>query len=218
MWRWEWECSIQKTWEVEQWQLHLDGRKSPSSRPSSVTSHAACVSELMVCVVLCLLRDSAVQGSQCEAQCLSCSRLPCCDGHLHYCHLPAAPPGLATWSQDPLPELGTQDLKVLLSLELWSPLLSLKPTLNLTSYMDFPHLLFKPSSLPIPYHKLFSYLVTNEDQPSHLKKTWVFGFCELFLTSALSYCRFHNVYCTYIASSCVNILSLPASHLPFPSR
>ncbi|XP_054369986.1 CST complex subunit CTC1 isoform X4 [Molothrus ater] len=29
--------------------------------------------------------------------------------------------------------------------------------------------------------------------------------------------RFHNVYCTYIASSCVSILSLPASHLPFPS-
>ncbi|XP_075293619.1 CST complex subunit CTC1 isoform X1 [Opisthocomus hoazin] len=29
--------------------------------------------------------------------------------------------------------------------------------------------------------------------------------------------RFHNVYCTYIASSCVNIISLPASHLPFPS-
>ncbi|CAN8195200.1 unnamed protein product [Coccothraustes coccothraustes] len=28
--------------------------------------------------------------------------------------------------------------------------------------------------------------------------------------------RFHNVYCTYIASSCVSILSLPASHLPFP--
>ncbi|XP_049680626.1 CST complex subunit CTC1 isoform X1 [Accipiter gentilis] len=30
--------------------------------------------------------------------------------------------------------------------------------------------------------------------------------------------RFHNVYCTYIASSCVSIISLPASHLPFPSR
>ncbi|XP_074963518.1 CST complex subunit CTC1 [Phalacrocorax aristotelis] len=29
--------------------------------------------------------------------------------------------------------------------------------------------------------------------------------------------RFHNVYCTYIASSCVTIISLPASHLPFPS-
>uniref|UniRef100_A0A8C3JQ33 CST complex subunit CTC1 n=1 Tax=Calidris pygmaea TaxID=425635 RepID=A0A8C3JQ33_9CHAR len=29
--------------------------------------------------------------------------------------------------------------------------------------------------------------------------------------------RFHNVYCTYIASSCVSILSLPPSHLPFPS-
>ncbi|XP_039910138.1 CST complex subunit CTC1 [Hirundo rustica] len=29
--------------------------------------------------------------------------------------------------------------------------------------------------------------------------------------------RFHNVYCTYIASSCVSIISLPASHLPFPS-
>ncbi|XP_009695288.1 PREDICTED: CST complex subunit CTC1 [Cariama cristata] len=29
--------------------------------------------------------------------------------------------------------------------------------------------------------------------------------------------RFHNVYCTYIASSCVSIVSLPASHLPFPS-
>ncbi|KAM6439400.1 CST complex subunit CTC1 isoform 2-T2 [Rhynochetos jubatus] len=29
--------------------------------------------------------------------------------------------------------------------------------------------------------------------------------------------RFHNVYCTYIASSCVSILSLPASLLPFPS-
>ncbi|XP_054242700.1 CST complex subunit CTC1 [Indicator indicator] len=30
--------------------------------------------------------------------------------------------------------------------------------------------------------------------------------------------RFHNVYCTYIASSCVSILSLPASYLPFSSR
>ncbi|XP_048150530.1 CST complex subunit CTC1 isoform X1 [Corvus hawaiiensis] len=29
--------------------------------------------------------------------------------------------------------------------------------------------------------------------------------------------RFHNVYCTYIASSCVSIVSLPASHVPFPS-
>uniref|UniRef100_A0A8C8AYV1 CST complex subunit CTC1 n=1 Tax=Otus sunia TaxID=257818 RepID=A0A8C8AYV1_9STRI len=29
--------------------------------------------------------------------------------------------------------------------------------------------------------------------------------------------RFHNVYCTYIASSCVSIISLPALHLPFPS-
>ncbi|XP_008944557.1 PREDICTED: CST complex subunit CTC1, partial [Merops nubicus] len=29
--------------------------------------------------------------------------------------------------------------------------------------------------------------------------------------------RFCNVYCTYIASSCVSIVSLPASHLPFPS-
>ncbi|XP_014812705.1 PREDICTED: CST complex subunit CTC1 [Calidris pugnax] len=29
--------------------------------------------------------------------------------------------------------------------------------------------------------------------------------------------RFHNVYCTYIASSCVTILSLPPSHLPSPS-
>ncbi|XP_030325240.1 CST complex subunit CTC1 isoform X1 [Calypte anna] len=29
--------------------------------------------------------------------------------------------------------------------------------------------------------------------------------------------RFHNVYCTYIASSCVSIICLPASHLPFPS-
>ncbi|XP_041267039.1 CST complex subunit CTC1 isoform X1 [Onychostruthus taczanowskii] len=29
--------------------------------------------------------------------------------------------------------------------------------------------------------------------------------------------RFHNVYCTYNASSCVSILSLPASHLPFSS-
>ncbi|XP_059677717.1 CST complex subunit CTC1 [Gavia stellata] len=29
--------------------------------------------------------------------------------------------------------------------------------------------------------------------------------------------RFHNVYCTYIASSCVSIISLPASHPPFPS-
>ncbi|XP_027305466.3 CST complex subunit CTC1 isoform X1 [Anas platyrhynchos] len=29
--------------------------------------------------------------------------------------------------------------------------------------------------------------------------------------------RFHNVYCTYIASSCVTILSLPASHLVLPS-
>lgn len=29
--------------------------------------------------------------------------------------------------------------------------------------------------------------------------------------------RFHNVYCTYITSSCVSIVSLPASHLPFPS-
>ncbi|RLV99009.1 hypothetical protein DV515_00010212 [Chloebia gouldiae] len=29
--------------------------------------------------------------------------------------------------------------------------------------------------------------------------------------------RFHNVYCTYIASSCVSIMSLPVSHLPFPS-
>ncbi|XP_063999461.1 CST complex subunit CTC1 isoform X2 [Pogoniulus pusillus] len=30
--------------------------------------------------------------------------------------------------------------------------------------------------------------------------------------------RFHNVYCTYIASSCVSIISLPASCLPFSSR
>ncbi|XP_014744360.1 PREDICTED: CST complex subunit CTC1 [Sturnus vulgaris] len=29
--------------------------------------------------------------------------------------------------------------------------------------------------------------------------------------------RFHNVYCTYITSSCVSIVSLPASHLLFPS-
>ncbi|XP_014108757.1 PREDICTED: CST complex subunit CTC1 [Pseudopodoces humilis] len=29
--------------------------------------------------------------------------------------------------------------------------------------------------------------------------------------------RFHNVYCIYIAASCVSIVSLPASHLPFPS-
>ncbi|XP_010294390.1 PREDICTED: CST complex subunit CTC1, partial [Phaethon lepturus] len=29
--------------------------------------------------------------------------------------------------------------------------------------------------------------------------------------------RFHNVYCTYIASSCVSIVTLPASHLPLPS-
>ncbi|XP_062451034.1 CST complex subunit CTC1 isoform X3 [Rhea pennata] len=29
--------------------------------------------------------------------------------------------------------------------------------------------------------------------------------------------RFHNVYCTYIASSCISIMSLPASHLPLPS-
>uniref|UniRef100_A0A8B9E8L5 CST complex subunit CTC1 n=1 Tax=Anser cygnoides TaxID=8845 RepID=A0A8B9E8L5_ANSCY len=29
--------------------------------------------------------------------------------------------------------------------------------------------------------------------------------------------RFHNVYCTYIASSCVTVLSLPASHLLPPS-
>ncbi|XP_054690852.1 CST complex subunit CTC1 isoform X1 [Grus americana] len=29
--------------------------------------------------------------------------------------------------------------------------------------------------------------------------------------------RFHNIYCTYIASSCVRIISLPASHLPIPS-
>ncbi|XP_010119602.1 PREDICTED: CST complex subunit CTC1, partial [Chlamydotis macqueenii] len=29
--------------------------------------------------------------------------------------------------------------------------------------------------------------------------------------------RFSNVYCTYIASSCVSIISLPASHLPLPS-
>ncbi|XP_027537073.1 CST complex subunit CTC1 [Neopelma chrysocephalum] len=29
--------------------------------------------------------------------------------------------------------------------------------------------------------------------------------------------RFHNVYCTYIACSCVSIISLPASHLLFPS-
>ncbi|XP_009868939.1 PREDICTED: CST complex subunit CTC1 [Apaloderma vittatum] len=29
--------------------------------------------------------------------------------------------------------------------------------------------------------------------------------------------RFHNVYCAYIASSCVSIVALPASHLPFPS-
>ncbi|EOB04755.1 Uncharacterized protein C17orf68-like protein, partial [Anas platyrhynchos] len=29
--------------------------------------------------------------------------------------------------------------------------------------------------------------------------------------------RFHNVYCTYIASSCVTVLSLPASHLVLPS-
>ncbi|XP_054065602.1 CST complex subunit CTC1 isoform X2 [Rissa tridactyla] len=29
--------------------------------------------------------------------------------------------------------------------------------------------------------------------------------------------RFHNVYCTYIATSCVSIVSLPASHLSSPS-
>ncbi|XP_053792003.1 CST complex subunit CTC1 isoform X2 [Vidua chalybeata] len=29
--------------------------------------------------------------------------------------------------------------------------------------------------------------------------------------------RFHNVYCTYIASSSMSIVSLPVSHLPFPS-
>lgn len=75
-----------------------------------------------------------------------------------------------------------------------------------------------PSYLPIPCYKLFSCHVTDEDQTSHAKKTGRFGFYELFLTSAFSYCRFHNVYCTYIASSCVSIVSLPASHLPFPSR
>lgn len=170
MWRWEWECSIQKAGEVQQWQPHRDGRKSPSSRPSSVIGHAACVRELMVCVVLCLLRDSARHRSQRKAQRLCCSRLPCCDGCLHYCHLPAASQGFAPWSQDSLPELGTQDLKVLLSLE--PLLLSLKPSLNLTSHVDFPHPLFKPSSLTIPSHKLFSYHVTNEDQPNHPKKTW----------------------------------------------
>ncbi|XP_010214626.1 PREDICTED: CST complex subunit CTC1 [Tinamus guttatus] len=29
--------------------------------------------------------------------------------------------------------------------------------------------------------------------------------------------RFKNVYCTYIASSCISIMSLPTSHLPLPS-
>ncbi|XP_009079477.1 PREDICTED: CST complex subunit CTC1, partial [Acanthisitta chloris] len=29
--------------------------------------------------------------------------------------------------------------------------------------------------------------------------------------------RFHNVYCIYIASSCVSVISLPASHKPFPA-
>lgn len=73
-----------------------------------------------------------------------------------------------------------------------------------------------PSCLPVPCYKLFSCHVRDEYQPSHAKEAEQFGFYELFLTSTLSYCRFHNVYCTYIASSCVSIISLPA--FPLPSR
>lgn len=89
------------------------GGKNTSSMSSSV-------SELMVYVILCLLREITSQRSQREAQCLSCFRLPCFDGHLHCFRLSTASLGFATWSQDPLPELGTQNLKVPLSLEPWS--------------------------------------------------------------------------------------------------
>lgn len=204
--------------------LIVMGGKTPLAGQLSDRLCYLCASELMVHVVLFLLREPASQWSQREAQRLSCSRLPCCGGRLHCCHLSAASLGFATWSQDPLPELGTQNLKVPLSLEprsrphLWTLLLPLKPALNLSSCMDFPYPLSIPLCLPIPSCRLFSYRVTDEDQPRHPKKTERFGFYELFLTSTLSYCRFHNVYCTYIASSCVSIISLPASHLPFPSR
>lgn len=167
----------------------------------------------MVCVILCLLRESASQWSQCEAQHLSCSRLPWCGGHLHCCHLFATSLGFATWSQDPLPELGTQNLQVPLSLEPWFSC-CLWNHLQIVPLVDFPHPLLMPSCLPVPCYKLSSYHVTHENQPSHAKKTEWFGVYELFLTSALSYCRFHNVYCNYIASSCVSIISLPAFQLP----
>lgn len=65
-----------------------------------------------MCVFLCLPRESAGQWSQREAQHCSCCRLPHCAGHLHCCNLSAASQGFATWSQDPLSELGTQNLKV----------------------------------------------------------------------------------------------------------
>lgn len=97
--------------------LIVMGGKTPLAGQLSDRLCYLCASELMVHVVLFLLREPASQWSQREAQRLSCSRLPCCGGRLHCCHLSAASLGFATWSQDPLPELGTQNLKVPLSLE-----------------------------------------------------------------------------------------------------
>lgn len=171
-----------------------------------------------MCVFLCLPRESAGQWSQREAQHCSCCRLPHCAGHLHCCNLPAASQGFATWSQDPLSELGTQNLKVP-----WALLCAWTES-------DLPYRLWNnlPSSLglsvvhtcltPSPYSKWHSYRVTDYQTSHPGKKNHQEAVCFLLLTFTLSYCRFHNVYCAYVASSCVTILSLPASHQLFTSR
>ncbi|XP_071415875.1 CST complex subunit CTC1 isoform X2 [Pithys albifrons albifrons] len=55
---------------------------------------------------------------------------------------------------------------------------------------------------------------------SYLQHVWGLlpGAKILFQNLERKISRFHNVYCTYIASSCVSIISLPASHLTFPNR
>ncbi|KAM6309760.1 CST complex subunit CTC1 [Podargus strigoides] len=54
---------------------------------------------------------------------------------------------------------------------------------------------------------------------THLQHLWgvLPGAKILFHNLERKISRFHNVYCTYIASSCVSIVSLPAPHPPFPA-
>lgn len=112
----------------------------------------------MVYVVLCPLRESASQWAHHEAQRLSCTRLPRCVGHLHCFHLSAASLGFAAWSHDHLPELGTQNLKVPLSLEPWSRLLT---SLTVFETISLVSPLMWTSFIPCPYLRMSQSLTIN---------------------------------------------------------